>query len=166
MVSFEFVNPLEFDKYSEKLFAILADNMSKIRPTGGTYEEDFLTWIGYQTKAVIEENQKTILIFDEENVIGYFAYVLEEDSVLMESIQFSENYHGKDQIFRKLYGFFLGCLPEKILYVTAYSDKLNLKSQGILKRFGLEKIGENKSGKAYLYKGTIVNLKDWYNKKI
>lgn len=43
--------------------------------------------------------------------------------------------------------------------MEAYANKKNKKSQGILARLGLERIGENKNGNSYHFRGRYEALK-------
>ena len=50
-------------------------------------------------------------------------------------------------------------LPPEVEFVEAYANKKNEKSQGILARLGLERIGENKNGNSYHFRGRYEELK-------
>ena len=49
------------------------------------------------------------------------------------------------------------------MYVEAYANKKNLKSQSILKHLGLVESGENKNGNSFYYKGKYVDLLNKYS---
>lgn len=77
---------------------------------------------------------------------------------MMEEIQFKPEYQGRN-VFRALYGFLL--LKEDIKFVEAYANTSNHKSIGILEKLGLSKIGTNKNGNSYHFRGKYSDLIKW-----
>lgn len=61
-------------------------------------------------------------------------------------------------LFRELYRWLEKELSAGLASVEAYSNKNNVKSQKILECLGLSRIGENKSGSSYHYRGTCRDL--------
>lgn len=164
MAKFEFLNKNSFYQYANKIFEILADNMSVIAPTETSKNEDFSLWYHYISESIKKDNRKIILILEYEtnNMIGYFQYSTTVDTFMMEEIQIRNEYQSNDNIFRDLYGFVLKNISNDLLYVEAYANKLNYKSIGILGKLGLKVVGENKSGKSFHFKGSYEDLKTWH----
>lgn len=54
----------DFELLSPFLFQILADNMTKIAPTGNTREEDFNIWKKAVSEALQKSNREIILILE------------------------------------------------------------------------------------------------------
>ncbi len=165
MLRFDFLNKDEFAFYAKDIFDILAENMSVIAPTGNTYEEDYSSWFAGINHGLKEGLRQIILIYSSEALIGYFQYFANNQLLMMEEIQLKSKWHGKENIFRELYGFVFSILPPDIQFVEAYANKQNEKSNGILLRLGLMKVGETKSGRSYHYKGDFANLLSWYNRR-
>jgi cobalamin biosynthesis Mg chelatase CobN len=165
VIHFSYLHKYEFKKYSKKLFAILTDNMAQIAPTGDTKEDAYKTWY----KAVKEGLQKTerqiILITSNgiENLIGFFQYYTNKDTFMMEEIQIIADYQGTNNIFRSLYQFVLSNLHPNIIFVEAYANKHNHKSNGILTKMGLSIIGTNKDDSCFHYRGNYHDLLNWYH---
>ena len=146
-----------------QLFKILHGNMSLIAPTGGTFEEDFAVWREYIVPALQEERRQMVLMLCGDELAGYFQYDICNDVFMMEEIQIRPEYQGTG-LFRELYRWLGDKIPGDVTYVQAYSNKENLKSQGILERLGLRRIGESKSGNSYHYMGKCRGLWDYLKK--
>lgn len=159
---FEFLNREKINSALPELFKVLHGNMSLIAPTGGTFEEDFTVWQEYMVTAVREERRQIVLMRCDGELAGYFQYDTGGGVFMMEEIQIKPQYQGNG-MFRELYRWLEDKIPGDIAYVEAYSNKDNLKSQGILERLGLERVGENRSGSSYLYRGSCKRL--WENFK-
>ena len=167
MAKFEFLNKNLFHQYANKIFEILADNMSVIAPTETSRDEDFRLWYHYVSESIKKDNRKIILILENEtnHMIGYFQYSTTVDAFMMEEIQICNEYQGKDHIFRDLYSYVLQNISNDLLYVEAYADKRNQKSIGILGKLGLTVIGENENGNIFHFKGSFDDLMAWHIKR-
>lgn len=164
MAKFEFLNKNLFHICANKIFNILADNMSIIAPTGNSRDEDFKLWYHAVGDGLKKDNRCIILILarDTNDIIGFFQYYTTADTFMMEEIQICPEFQGKDNIFRDLYSFVLNHIGTDLLYVEAYANKLNHKSIGILEKLGLKVIGENKNGKSFHFKGMFDDLVCWH----
>ncbi len=161
MLEFCYQNPDEFDQYARQMFSILAENMSRIAPTGNPYEADFRTWYESTEYAMKNPERHIILLLEGEELAGFFQYALRGDAFRMEEIQLRSSYHGTGRVFRRLYGFVIPQLPENCRFVEASARKENAKSNGILTRLGLRCVGENPNGNSNLYRGMMNDLKTW-----
>ena len=164
MAKFEFLNKHLFYQYANRIFEILADNMSAISPTKISRDKDFRLWYHYISESIKQNSREIILILEDgtNRIIGYFQYSTTVDTFMMEEIQIRSEYHSKDNIFRDLYGYVLKNISNDLLYVEAYANKLNHKSIGILGKLGLKAVGENKSGKSFHFKGSFKDLTAWH----
>lgn len=160
MARFEFLNKNFFHIYANKIFNILADNMSIIAPTGNSRDEDFKVWYGAVNDGIKKDNRQIILILEKrsDDIIGYFQYYTNVNTFVMEEIQICSEFQGKDNIFRDLYIFVLNHISDDLVYVEAYANKSNHKSIGILGKLGLKVIGENKNGNSFHFKGKFEDL--------
>ena len=161
-ISFSYLDKTDFYRISREIFNILADNMSVIAPTGNTREEDYKCWYEGVSEGLKRENRQIVLIKDNERVIGFFQYYTNEDTFIMEEIQFKSAYQGKN-IFRRLYRFLFDNISEGMKFVEAYANITNHKSIGILEKLGLSKIGMSKNGRCFHFKGKYEDLEKWYN---
>ena len=146
------------------LFAIMHANMSKIAPTGNSYEEDLLFWLSCVSPELEKEPRRILLIYDGDKLAGFFQYFVNNGLFMMEEIQFCDAYKGSGT-FRELYAYLTGIIPENTELVEAYANKSNHKSIEILKHLGLEIIGENKNGVSYHFRGRYENILRKYGKK-
>ncbi len=162
MMSFSYLNKHEFSTISNNIFNILADNMEKIAPTGNTREDDYKCWYESVSDGLNRDERQVILIKDNDNIIGFFQYYTNENTFMMEEIQFKPEYQGKG-VFRVLYGFVISHIRDDIEFVEAYANISNSKSIGILENLGLTNIGLNKNGRSYHFKGKYSDLLEWFH---
>lgn len=160
-ISFAYANKLDLEYLLPHLFQILYVNMSLIAPTSNSYEEDFKIWFSNVYPVLQMSQRQIILMYNENNIIGYFQYYVNADTLMMEEIQIEKTYHGTG-IFSTFYSWLVRQLPNDIKTVEAYAHKQNTKSQRILEHLGLHRIGENKNGNSYFYKGKYQNLLNQY----
>lgn len=164
MISFEYLNKQDFSVVSTKLFDILADNMTKIAPTGNSRKEDYKCWYEAVSFGLQKEERQVILIKDSENIIGFFQYCINTDTLMMEEIQIKPEFQGKGLV-RRLYDFVNRNIRKDFEFVEAYANVSNIRSMGMLGKFGLSNIGLNKNGHSYRFKGTRETLEKWYEKR-
>lgn len=160
-MNFIYADKQDMERLLPLLFEILHENMSKIAPTGNNYETDFRQWLECVAPAMCKEARKIVLMYDNNALAGYFQYYTNGDMFMMEEIQFREKYHGSG-LFREFYRWLVHELPDTIEYVEAYSNKSNFKSQAVLEHLGLSRIGENKNGITFHYRGGYKTLADKY----
>ena len=161
-LSFEYMNKPDFSALADDIFNILADNMTIIAPTGNTREDDYECWYQSVSDGLKRDERQIVIIKDNDNIIGFFQYYTNEDTFMMEEIQFKPEYQGKG-VFRALYGFVIPHIRDDIEFVEAYASISNSKSIGILENFGLTNIGLNKNGRSYHFKGRYSDLLKRYN---
>ena len=140
-----------------RMFDILAGNMRIIAPTGDSYEEDRRIW---QAEAV-PAFEHVILIFDDDRLAGYFQYRLQDNTLRMDEIQFARTYQGSG-LFKRLYQYLTTIIPQDTQHVAACANKMNQKAQNILEYLGLQRIGENKNGKSFIYNGAYQAILEKY----
>ncbi len=160
-VTFEYLNKADFTAISPVIFGILADNMELIAPTGNSRDEDYKYWYEGVGEGLKRDERQIILIKDNDCIIGFFQYYTNPDTFMMEEIQFKSEYQGRN-VFRSLYGFLLLNIRHDIKFVEAYANTANHKSIGILEKLGLSKIGTNKNGNSYHFRGDYSDLIKWY----
>ena len=164
MFEFKFADKLQIEQLLPDLFRILHSNMSIIAPTDNSYNEDFEIWSSYLTPAMQKEQRQIVLMYVECKLVGYFQYYINVDinSLMMEEIQIKKEFQGTG-LFSEFYNWLIKNLPKDIMYVEAYANKNNYKSQSVLKHLGLVELGENKNGNSFYYKGAYVNLLNKYS---
>lgn len=163
MIHFDFLAKSDKDKLLPMIFEILYSNMSVIAPTGNEREADYQCWYGAVSAGLERDARQIILIYDDDRIIGFFQYYVNETTFMMEEFQLLREYQGKG-IFQRMYAFLYDIIPESTLYIEAYSQKPNLKSQGILKHLGLNVVGENKNGISYHFRGDCREVLSKYKK--
>lgn len=163
-ISFRYLPKPPTPDILDEIFDILATNMRVIAPTGLTYEEDRAQWLSCVPPALEKEARQIILIYDRDELIGFFQYYVTADRAvfMMEEIQFKPAYRGSG-LFGDLYRYLIPRLPADIQAVEAYADKRNRKSLAVLSHLGLTVMGENKNGISYHLRGSYAELKKRYS---
>lgn len=164
MFEFKFADKLRIEQLLTDLFRILYSNMNLIAPTNNSYNEDYSIWSSYIIPAIQKEERQLVLMFAESELVGYFQYYINSDtiSIMMEEIQIIKAFQGTG-LFSEFYNWLIKSLPKNIMYVEAYANKKNIKSQNILKHLGLVESGENKNGNSFYYKGKYADLLHKYS---
>lgn len=161
-MTFEFMPKEKASEILPGLFAILAENMSVIAPTGNGYEEDLAEFMANVLPAVQKPRRQIIIIRDGEKTAGYFQYFVNETTFMMEEIQFRAEYRGTG-LFKRLYSFLVTVIPENTPYVEAYANRKNARSIAILGHLGLEPVGENGSGSCLHFRGEYAKILEKYS---
>ena len=65
------------------LFDILHSNMSKIAPTGNSYEEDLAFWLSCVSPALDKEPRRILLLYDGDEIAGFFQYCVNNGLFMM-----------------------------------------------------------------------------------
>ena len=89
-ISFCSFDETKSDILLPQMFEILSTNMSKIAPTGNSYEEDNKIWLSYMEPNL--KRKQIILMYVGEVLAGYFQYSLNESTVLIEEIEILPDY--------------------------------------------------------------------------
>ena len=165
MITFNFLPKEKAGEYFPALFDILYNNMSKIAPPGGAYEDDYNEWYNAVFPAFVnKEPRKIILIRDGGELIGFFQYYVNNTTFMMEEIQFLPEYQGKG-VFQKLYAHLAEIVPGDVPFVEAYAHKNNSKSRGILKHLGLQAVEDDNGDDTYHFRGDCQAMLDRYSRK-
>lgn len=160
---FEFAPKDLIDLFLPKLFDILYGNMHEIAPTGNTRDSDYEGWFSEVSPAMQKDPRQIVLMYDGDEIAGYFQYYTTADKLMMEEIQLKKEYHGSG-LFGEFYAWLVRQLPQDLETVEAYSHENNVKSQGILGHLGLKRLEFNNNYSAYHYKGRYEDILKKYLK--
>lgn len=161
MVTFSSLRWPEDREFLSQMFAILHANMSRIVPTGDSYEQGYAMWS--QAKEVEYANspsRSVVLIRLDGNIAGYFQYSILGDTFKMEDIQFDPAVQGRYNLFRLLYEYLLQ-IPQIAAARCAWANvsKQNLKSIAVLTRLGLRQTLEKE--RSFHFTGEMSSLRAW-----
>ena len=151
-----------FDDYAPELFEILYENMKDIAPSGLSREDEYDRWHAAVGEGMKRTERRIVLIMDGKVLAGFFQYYVNAEEFMMEEIQLRWEYQGKRQLFRRLYGFVLSCIPSRVGSVAAYTDKRNARAAAILAHMGLKAAGETQDGSYLRHTGSMEALRAWY----
>lgn len=157
--TFEYADKAELEAILPRCFELLYNNMNSITPFARSYERELEEWYGEVYPAMRKDPRQIVLMYDDGALAGYFQYYVNAGVFMMEEIQISREHRGSG-LFRKLYTWLMGELPDGITTVCAYSHKLNPRSQAILHHLGLSECGEQ--GDLLEYRGEYAVLREKY----
>lgn len=157
--TFQIMKREEREEVLPNLFFILHTNMARIAPSECSYEEDQKQWLTYIVPALEREDTKILLMYAGAELAGYFQYRIEGKTIAVEEVEIRPEYQ-RTMLFYRLCQFMLEHIPEKVQYLTSYVHKENYNSLSIHERLGMVRIGENKSGTSWHYRGNREVLED------
>lgn len=137
MTTFTYLNKNEKEKFLPKLFDLLYDNMREIAPTDLTYEHEKAQWLGNVSPALDKSARQIIMCFDDEKLIGYIQYYINDKMIMVEELQLKKEYH-RTLTFYRFCKHLIGTLPADIKYIEAFADKRNINSQKLMNKIGME----------------------------
>ncbi len=137
MTTFTYLNKNEKEKFLPKLFDLLYDNMREIAPTDLTYEQEKAQWLGNVSPALDKSARQIIMCFDDEKLIGYIQYYINDKMIMVEELQLKKAYHCTLTFYRFCKNL-IGTLPADIKYIEAFADKRNINSQKLMNKIGME----------------------------
>ena len=140
------------------MFRILYTNMTKIAPTGYTYEEDEAVWLSYVSEQMEQEFPEYLLMYVEDTLIGYFQYSIDGDTLLVDEVEIVPEYQ-RTMAFYRLCVHLYQTLPDHIQWIASYVNKGNTNSLQINQKLGLQIVGENKSGTSWYLRGDTSKAK-------
>ena len=152
-ISFRRMELEEAAQMLPQLFEILYDNMSVIAPTGDSFEEDRNMWLAYCVPALKEPQREMLLVYVGAVLAGYIQYRISEETLFVEEVELKREYH-RTLVFYRTCLYLLGNLPETVRYVEAYVRKENTYSMALQQKLGIKRIGENRTGNSWHYRGT------------
>ena len=134
------------------LFRILYRNMNGIVPSDQDYEADERAWMAYILPSLEEGDTKVILMYRENSLAGYFQYRIVGDTLCADEVEVKEEYQ-RTFLFFRLCQYLRCSLPENVRYVSSYVNKKNDNSIAIHEKLGMVRMGENRTGSSWYYRG-------------
>lgn len=143
-----------------EMFRILHTNMTRIAPTGCSYEEDEAVWLSYMAN---RKHTDFVLMYAGDLLAGYFQYTARDDTLLVEEVEILPQYQ-RTMLFYRLCCYLIAHLPEHIRFVEAYVNKQNFNSLKICKKLGLAVLGESGSGNSWHLRGDAESIRTFFAK--
>lgn len=137
-----------------RLFHILHTNMSQLAPTGYSYAEDRKVWIEYIETAVNVDNTHILLMFAEDTLAGYGQYSVEKEVLAVDEVEIVPRYQ-RTMLFYRFCQYMMENIPPNVRWFESYVHKDNANSISVHESLGMERIGENKRGTSWHYRGEI-----------
>lgn len=152
-ISFRFYDKTQSKEILPQMYDILHSNMSRIAPTGNSYDEDKQLWLSFM-KSSPSDGQQIILMYVDEILAGYFQYSINKDTMVIEEIEIKPD-HQRTALFYRFFKYAVSIAPKDTLYVEAYINKNNSNSQTIAGKLGMRIIEENKNGSSWHLRGEL-----------
>ena len=151
-IYFRYLENKEKTDLLPKLFRILYTNMSQIATWEGTYKDDESAWLSYIIPELTSGRTKILLMYAGEEIAGYFQYRIQGDTLYADEVEIKQEYQ-RTFLFYRFCRHLRQWMPEEIRYVSSYVNVENHNSIAIHERLGMERIGTNKRGTSWLYRG-------------
>ncbi len=149
----------------DNMFDIISINMENIIDTGNTKDENYKNWKNSMLKELDNNQKKWIGAFENNVLIGYFLYKVNNNTVNLDEIQVVKNHQGDGYTFIKLFKYILRDHTIKDTYmVTTYVNKNNIKSKAIVNKFGFKVLEQKERGTKYI--NSFINLKEKLEKYV
>lgn len=163
-IRFEFLDKTLKDAWLPRLFDILYHNMKGIVPWADPYDRERDAWLAAVRPAMEKEPRQIILMFAGEQLVGYFQYYVNQGTFMIEEVQILPEYR-RTTALPALIRYLMDVLPEDVETVSAYAHKMNLYSQKLIKKLGMEPQKENGGGDYILYLGDFPSVMARFGKK-
>lgn len=147
-----------------QMFNILHTNMTKIAPTGCSYEEDESIWLSYAIPQLKQAYPAYILAFWEDTLTGYFQYSITNDVLTIHEVQIHPEFQ-RTLLFYRLCCYICEHIPKSIRIIEAYINKQNHYALKISQKLGFEIIGETVSGRSWHLRGNVEASRAIFKKK-
>ena len=141
MLRFAFLNKQEKEVWLPRLFDLLYDNMRSVAPGDLPYDAQKRQWLEAVSPALEKAPRQMILCFADGELAGFLQFYTRGALLMVEEVQVAKAYH-RSFIFYRLCRFLLEQLPPEIGTVEAYAEKRNIHSLRIMKKLGMEPVGE------------------------
>lgn len=161
---FEYPDRSFVDQILPDLFSLFYENMYSIVPFDKSYSEVLSEWASEIGCALKKEPRKLVLMYCGCQFIGFCMYYVNNGIFMMEEIQIKKDFCGSGA-FRLFYEWLIPQLPSDILFVEAFVNIENLRSQQILEHIGLLKCEEIQNGRFFHYRGKYSVLLNKYGAK-
>ena len=126
------------------MFDILYRNMDPIAPFQGSFQEERAGWIVCIGEALKKPPRKMLLLYAGETLAGFCMYYIRGDILMVEEVQISRPYQ-RTVLTAELFRFIRCELLPQVRWVEAYADRRNTASQQLMKKLGMEQIGDDGS---------------------
>lgn len=147
-----------FRQYSRELFDILADNMTKIAPTGNSREQDFATWVDAVHQRLEREACGVTAFRHAGGIVAYFQYSSRDNILFIEEVEIKSDFQRRYNILGKMIKLLPDIVPPNTRFVRAYANKNNNVSLENLRKAGFEIVGTSKNGRSYLHEADYTAL--------
>ena len=136
MISLFFMDKAEKDIWLPILFDLYYENMSKIAPSGSSYQQERTDWLAEVSSALDKEPRRVLLCTKDNALLGYIQYYTRDDLLMVEEVQIARDYH-RTFLFFRMCRFLSQHIPPQIQFIEAYADRRNIHSQKIMRKLGM-----------------------------
>lgn len=158
MIRFSELDKTNKDIVLPCLFDILYENMHLIAPSGMKYQEEKERYIQTVSHALDRESRQILLCMYNDTIAGFVQYYTTADTLMIEEAQMSESLKGTLAFYKACRRIFVG-LPDTIVYIEAFADKRNVRSQELMQKIGMVQTNSCDNPAFVHFRGNIQNIK-------
>lgn len=141
----------------EDLFGILYENMRAVTPFDRCFEEERSAWVTTVGSALQKEPRKILLLFSQQELIGFCMFYVNGGIFMVEELQIRREFQ-RSAAFAECYRYFPGQLPRDVAFIEAYADRRNISSQALMRKAGMEPVGETPDGSCIHFRGNAGRI--------
>lgn len=158
MVRFTTLDKQEKLLWLPRLFDLLHDNMNAVAPSGMSYDEEKELWLASVAPALDKEPRQIIMCFVDDELAGYIQYYTRDQLLMIEEMQIKKEYQ-RTMLFCCFCRHLVRLIPDNIIYLEAYADKRNIRSQALMHKLGMEKTDEKAVSPFVHYRGSLQKVR-------
>jgi len=147
-----------------KLFLLTHEVMTALIPSTNTIKEGFDIWF----KSFNEKRNNTtyLIFFDDEDLRGYIAYSIIDKDIIIEDLILSQKSQGDGRTIAIILNKFLDEVHGDYHLIRTYTNKVNIRMQKLLSKFGFEIDSTTDKGiRYYILKDIFMNNLNYYKIK-
>ena len=142
MITLSNLNKNNKEIWLPRLFDLLYENMNEIILSNSEYEQEKEQWFTNVTPALDKPTRQITMCFDDNELIGYIQYYINNKLLMIEELQLNKKYHCTFTFYSFCKNFIKG-LPSDIKYIEAFADRRNSYSQKLIQKSGMKYVDSN-----------------------
>lgn len=156
-MEFLLLNKSEKAQWMPALFDLLHHNMSRIAPSGLSYNDERDSWISEVSSGLEKDPRQIILCLNNGELIGYLQYYVRNEMLMIEEFQISKEFQHSN-VFYSFLRFLAASLLTGIETIEAYADKRNQHSIDLMEKIGMVNCDADRDSMFVHMRGSVSKM--------
>lgn len=157
ITKFKKLNKSKKDDILPVLFDIYHGNMSRICPSVKPYDVEREEWISEVSPALDKNPRQIILMYQNDDLAGFFMYYTRGDLLMVEELQLKEKYQ-RTLLLHRLFTYLTEILSSGCSRIEAYANEENYRSLSLMKYLGFNIVDKNERRKLFHLRAASVDI--------